>query len=593
MRLLLAVSSAVLLVPVAGVLPAAQAADGGPQRVTAVVRDGSGQLTFRSEHVRGWSKARHRARQLAADPTVVAADVDRVVHVAGTPDPLQSQQWGLTALSAETVWAAGDASGQVVAVIDTGVDASHPDLAAVVRPGKDFVQTGDARYDPNGHGTHVAGIVGAVGGNGIGGAGLAQGAAILPVRVMDSTGSGYDGDAARGLVWAADHGATVANMSLGGPDRSSVLDSAIAYALGKGVTVVAASGNAGADGDPILWPAATPGVIAVSAVDAYGARPAWSSTGSHLSVAAPGVGIVSTTPGGRYQSWSGTSMAAPFVSAAVALMKHRTPLAPAAVRTQLMATAHDLGPVGFDADFGAGVIDLVAAEGLNLAPVLPDPVVPAPVTSTAPEPVPTAPVTAEPSPSAVPSASPSSEPAEPSVAPSPEPTSAAPSVVSPPVVSGRISVSRNRVPYGGTATVATRTLVDGVVAGGVPVRLERLVGSSWVLTRTTVTAPDGLATWSLRPDRTYDYRVVGDGWTSPTGRVTVVPLVSMSRSLSGRVLPSAGTSVRLQRWRSTGWATVAYASSRTDGTFHFGARLAYGTVVRAVALGVASPATRV
>ena len=239
----------------------------------------------------GRAAAHARAWRLKKQPGVVAAAVDHVVHVAGSPDPLQDRQWGLTALSAQTVWAAGNAAGQVVAVIDTGVDATHPDLAGVVRAGKDFIAYGDGRVDPNGHGTHIAGIIGAVGGNGIGGAGLAQGVAILPVRVMDDTGNGYDSDAARGLVWAADHGATVANLSFGGPDRSSVLDSAVAYALRKGVTVVAASGNAGLDGDPILWPAADPGVIAVGAVDALGVRPAWSSSGAHLAVAAPGVGV--------------------------------------------------------------------------------------------------------------------------------------------------------------------------------------------------------------------------------------------------------------------------------------------------------------
>jgi subtilisin family serine protease len=579
-RLILAVTAAAVLAPVAGLLPTADAADAAPQRVTAVARDAGGHLTFRTEHLRGWSAARSRARHLTQDPAVIAASVDHVVHVAGTPDPRQDQQWGLNALQADTVWAAGDASGQVVAVIDTGVDASHPDLAGVVRVGRDFVQTGDARYDPNGHGTHVAGVVAAVGGNGIGGAGLAQGAQILPVRVMDSTGSGYDSDAARGLVWAADHGATVANMSLGGPDRSAVLDSAISYALGKGVTIVAAAGNAGLDGDPTLWPAADPGVIAVGAVDAYGVRPGWSSTGSHLAVVAPGVSILSTVPGGGYQSWSGTSMAAPFVSAAAALLKHRSVLGPAAVRTQLMATAVDLGPLGFDPQYGAGRIDLVAAEGLSLLPVVPDPV---PTT----EPVVAMPVD---SPSVEPSPEPVTVTPSPTAEPSVEPT---PAELAVPVLTARMSVSRSRIPYAGTVTIAARTLADGVVTGGLPVRLERLVGSSWVMTRTSTTGPDGLASWTLRPDRTYDYRVTGGDWAPPVARVSVVPLVSMSRYLSGRVLPSTATTVRLQRWRSTGWVTVAYAVSRTDGTFRFGTRVASGSTVRAVAAGVASSPTRV
>jgi subtilisin family serine protease len=448
------------------------------------------------------------------------------VHVTGTPDPLQGQQWALSALSAETVWAAGDATGQVVAVIDTGVDATHPDLAGVVRSGKDYLATGDGRTDPNGHGTHVAGIVGAVGGNGIGVAGLAQGAAILPVRVMDANGAGYDGDAARGIVWAADHGATVANLSFGGADPSPVMDSAIAYALGKGVTVVAASGNEGFNGDPVLWPAANPGVIAVGAVDVAGNRPGWSSSGSHLAVAAPGVAILSTVPGG-YSSWSGTSMAAPYVSAAAALLKHRSALSPADVRARFMSTATDLGTPGFDSLYGAGRIDPVAAEGL-LAVV--DPVLAPVVTEPAP-----APIVTEPAPSPSASSEPTVAPVAPVVEPSPsasasasaEPTPPAPAVVAAPVLTARISASRSRVPYGGYVTLATRTLADGLAVGGIPVRLERHVGSSWVLTRTGTTSADGLASWTLRPDRTYYYRVVGGSWTPPVGSVAVTPVVEL------------------------------------------------------------------
>ena len=585
MRLILAVSAAVLLAPLA---PMAHAAEGAPQRVTAVVQDAQGHLSFRSERVKGWTAASKRARSLRTAPGVVAASVDRRVHVTGTPDPYQGQQWGLSALSAETVWAHGDASGQVVAVIDTGVSAAHPDLAGVVRVGKDYVGTGDGRTDPNGHGTHVAGIIGAVGGNGIGIAGLAQGAEILPVRVMDADGSGYDGDAARGIVWAADHGATVANLSFGGPDRSSVMDSALSYALGKGVTIVAASGNEGGNGDPVLWPAADPGVIAVGAVDVFGNRPGWSSSGAHLAVAAPGVSILSTVPGG-YSSWSGTSMAAPYVSAAAALLKHGTTLSPADVRTRFMSTATDLGAPGFDPLYGAGRIDPAAAEGLATAL----PVDTAPVTVPAPPPVVTEPAALPPAePTTAPAAEPTSAPAAPVVEPTPAAEAPAPAVVAAPVLTARISASRTSVVYGGYVTLATRTLADGIAVGGVPVRLERRVGTSWVLTRTATTGLDGLASWSLRPDRTYDYRVVGAGFVPPTVRVAVTSVVSMSRYLTGRVLPGAATTVRLQQRRSTGWVTVGYATSTSTGAFRFTTRPATGSVVRAVAFGVGSPAVR-
>ncbi|MCA1721261.1 MAG: S8 family serine peptidase [Actinobacteria bacterium] len=577
-------------------------------QVTAVVQEADGHLTFRTQKAADRAAGTRLAGRWRAEPRVVAAEVEHRVHVTGTPDPLQDRQWGLSALSAQTLWAAGDASGQTVAVIDTGVDATHPDLAGVVLPGRDFVDsTGDGRTDPNGHGTHVSGIVAAVGGNGIGGAGLAPGARVLPVRVMDATGSGFDSDAARGLVWATDHGATVANMSLGGPDRSSVMDTAVTYALNHGVSVVVSAGNAGLDGDPVEWPAANPGVIAVGAVDIAGVRPGWSSSGPHLAVAAPGVGILSTVPGGGYSSWSGTSMAAPFVSASVALLRHGAALTPAQVRSRLMSTAVDLGESGFDPLYGAGRVDPAAAEGLAVVAAAPAPVVaeapapapaPAPVVTEAPAPAPAPVVTEAPAPAPVVTEAPAPAPIV-TEAPAPAPVVSEPAaepvaaVVAPRILSARISATRSSVPYGSSVTVSTRTLADGVATGGVPVRLERLVGTSWLLTRTGTTGADGLAGWALRPDRTSSYRIVGYGWTSRSIRIAVTPVVQLSRYLTGRVLPGAVTTVRLQQRRSTGWVTLAYATSSSTGAFRFTRRLAAGTVVRAVAYGIGSTAVRI
>jgi serine protease len=574
-----------------GLLPLAPAAADEPDvQVTAVVRDSAGHLSFRTSQAADRAAGKRLAGRWRSEARVVAAEVEHRVHTNG--DPLQDRQWGLSALSAQTLWASGDAAGQTVAVIDTGVDGTHPDLAGVVLPGRDYVDpTGDGRTDPHGHGTHIAGVVAAIGGNGIGIAGLAQGARILPVRVMDATGSGLDGDAARGLVWATDHGATVANLSFGGPERSSVMDAAVTYALSRGVSVVVSAGNAGLDGDPVEWPAATPGVIAVGAVDIAGTRPGWSSSGPHLAVAAPGVGILSTVPGGSYQSWSGTSMAAPFVSASVALLRRSVALTPAQVRERVMATAVDLGDPGFDPLYGAGRVDPLAAKGIAVAaarppaPVEPAPVVPAPVV---PEPVAPAPVVPEP---VAPVVAESPVVAEPVVTAPVAPVVAEQPVV--PVLSARISSTRSAVAYGSTVAVTTRTLADGVATGGVPVRLERLVGSSWLLTRAGTTGPDGLTGWAIRPDRTTSYRIAGDGWTSPALRVAVTPVVQLSRSLSGRVLPAAATTVRLQQRRGTGWVTLASATSTSTGTFRIPRRLAPGTVVRAVAYGVGSTPVRI
>jgi subtilisin family serine protease len=556
--------AAALLVLLASPVAAQAAADGAPAarpsaapaRVTAVVQDAAGHLTFRHGSAAGPLAARALARHWRTQPGVVATAVDSRVHVTGTPDPLRPQQWGLAALRAGEV---GVATGQVVAVVDTGVDGSHPDLTGVVLPGADIVSgSGDARTDPNGHGTHVAGVVAAVADNGVGGAGLATGASILPVRVMGADGTGWDSDAAKGVVWAADHGATVVNLSFGGSDPSPVMDSAVKYALGHGVSVVVAAGNAGDSTNPVEWPAADPGVIAVGALDASGVRPAWSSTGPHLAVTAPGVDILSTVPtaisASGYATWSGTSMAAPFVSAAVALLRHAQPsLTVAGLRQRLMDTADDLGAPGFDPEYGAGRVDVLAAEAAG--PAAGGTATPTTTTGTAPV-----------------------------------------ATASTPVLSARISADRTTVPATQAVTLAARVLTGGAGAGGVAARLERLVGGSWVLTRTGQSGDGGLVSWVLHPDRTASYRVVGSGWSSPTLRIAVTPVVTLlpgTAGVTGRVLPAGVTAVRIDLRRSTGWVGLATVSTSADGRYRLGRAFSPGTVLRAVALGVASPARRV
>jgi hypothetical protein len=329
-------------------------------------------------------------------------------------------------------------------------------------------------------------------------------------------------------------------MSFGGNERSSVMDQAVKYALGRGVSVVVAAGNEGASGDPVEWPAASPGVIAVGAVDKDGIRPGWSSTGSHLAVTAPGVGILSTVPGGGYASWSGTSMAAPFVSASIALLRQAQPtLTPALIRQRLVATADDLGPAGFDPEYGAGRVDVVAAEAL-----------PAPVGVT----------------------------------------------VTAPVMTARISASRTTTPYAGAVTVSGRVLADDLGIPGISVRLERQVGTSWVETRVGTSGAGGLASWVLHPDRTTYYRFVGNGWSSGLLRIAVTPTVSLTArtyGLSGRVLPARGTTVRIDVHRATGWATLTSVTAGWDGTYRLARSFTAGTYLRAVALGAVSPTTRV
>lgn len=302
------------------------------------------------------SEALRRLRNL---DHVVVAEAD--VRVAAMGDALRHFQWGLDRLQAETAWTHSEGTGQKVAVVDTGVDGSHPDLAGVVLPGFDAFGASDGRTDVNGHGTHVAGIVAAVSGNTIGVEGLARKAKILPIKVLEDDGNGYSSDVASGILWAVANGATVINLSLGSPTTSAVVDNAIRHAVAQGITVVAASGNEGAKGNPVMYPAALPETIAVGAVDTDDTRAAFSGNGTWLDLVAPGVQIASTMSG-QYMYSSGTSMAAPYVSAGVAMLRAKTPtMTPAQILAHLRATAEDLGPKGKDNEFGYGLMDVVKA----------------------------------------------------------------------------------------------------------------------------------------------------------------------------------------------------------------------------------------
>ncbi|WP_229069755.1 S8 family peptidase [Actinoplanes sp. DH11] len=298
------------------------------------------------------------------------AQLDVPVSVAAAPtgsDPYRSRQWGLPKIKATTAWAKSTGAGVTVAVVDTGVDGNHPDLAGKVLTGYDAIRdVAGGNSDANGHGTHVAGIIGAVTGNGVGVSGVAPGTRILPVRVFGADGSGYMSDVAQGILWAADHGAQVINMSLGSDGKLEALSDAVAYARGKGITVVAAAGNDRQKGSPTSYPAADAGVIGVAATDAADRYGSYSNAGSYVDVAAPGSDIVSTYPtrltGGDYVAMSGTSMATPHVAAVVALLKaYRPALTPDQIETALETSAVDLGRAGFDNDYGNGRIDAAAA----------------------------------------------------------------------------------------------------------------------------------------------------------------------------------------------------------------------------------------
>jgi hypothetical protein len=358
-----------LAAPARGLVTEAAPHAGRTTRLGVVsVREVDGRPEIVVEQTRGRAEAISAVEEAQGAQDVLAVAVDTRAQVSGLStllsvsgtDPERASQWALDRLSAEKVWAEVTGTGAVVAVVDSGVDGNHPDLSGqLTDAGADFVAgSGNGRVDPNGHGTHVAGIVAAVQGNGIGVAGLAPRARVMPVRVLDENGAGWMSDIARGVTYAVDNGADVVNLSLGGTSADPVLKTALEYARSSGVIAVAAVGNQRQAGSPTSYPAAFPGVVGVASTDSGDASSSFSNRGSYVDVAAPGGSIRSTYPGGTYATWSGTSMATPYVAALAALAIDGTDgaLTPARFDEVLIAHAEDLGAEGWDDEFGHGLI---------------------------------------------------------------------------------------------------------------------------------------------------------------------------------------------------------------------------------------------
>ncbi len=336
------------------------------------------------------------AENLRSTAQVAFAELDYAAHATDviTPsDPGWIDQWGPRQINASAAWSfIANTTGSVIAVIDSGITLEHPDLVANLWTntaeipgnfvdddgngkiddvhgwhffqrwnGSTYVPDEDANVqDDYGHGTHVAGIAAAVTNNGIGIAGIAWNASVMPVKVLDQYGNGWYSDIAAGIVYAANNGARIINLSLGGSEDSATLRAAIDYACTHGVLVVAATGNTGS---AVLYPAAYEPVLAVAATDANDQVAGFSNRGPQVDVAAPGVDIYSTWPWVTgYFTKSGTSMAAPHVSGVAALLWSRWPgLSADRVAGYITRTVVDVDVPGWDVDTGWGRIDAYGA----------------------------------------------------------------------------------------------------------------------------------------------------------------------------------------------------------------------------------------
>lgn len=579
----------------------------GPNRIVTVT-DQHGHPAITVTTTRGRAAATAAIAAAQHTPDVLAVSVDARKHVTALPlsnDPYRWAQWGLNTLNAETIWTHQQASSVTVAVVDTGSDATHPDLAGSIVAGTDFVSPGNnGGFDGNGHGTHVAGIIGAVADNGIGVAGLAKGVHVLPVRVLDATGSGWDSDIARGVTYAVDHGAQVINLSLGGPDQTDTLATAIAYAISRNVVVTAAAGNDGQSGSPTMYPAAYPGVLAVAASDSTNQIADFSNRGSYVAVTAPGVDIASTYTGNSYVYMSGTSMASPFAAAAAALVKSANPaLTAAQVDSLLEQTATPLNGPGRDPASGYGLINPLAAvcsiDVCTSSSGSTDP----DSSSPTPSPASSAPAATSPASSTAPaSSSPGSSTAPSSSDPtttdpansSPAPTDSAPATPSAPPANDttpqpppaatitRLLGEPQRLAYD-TSISGTAQLLDPATGIGVwyqPLLIcaETAPARNFTCTQRN-TDSQGKVRYTFPGTANTQVYAVHVG--TPTFGVSVsaawqylitpAARISVARStLAAALLPATAMRVTLERWTGARWAYVATVTANRRGQLWIG-----------------------
>ncbi len=328
------------------------------------------QLTAASASTSALAALRTSWQQLGRSNAILEVEPNIVVTgatVPNDPDLADAQRsYGLTLTHTKGAWDYTRGSNEtVIAVIDTGLLLNHPEFAGRIVPGYDFVNNDGDPSDDNGHGTHTAGIIAAGIDNGIGMAGVCPQCRLMPIKVLNQNNAGTWAGVANGLLYAADHGARVVNLSLGAAVSSKTLEDAISYAQAKGVLVIAAAGNMGVDRK--FYPAALEGVIAVSATDNQDQRWNLSNYGAYIDVAAPGYAIYSTYHDltnyyGGYTYMSGTSMASPYVAGLAGLLISQKPVRTATeVSHLIIASADQFGAQLHDPYLGYGRINMERA----------------------------------------------------------------------------------------------------------------------------------------------------------------------------------------------------------------------------------------
>jgi len=318
--------------------------------------------------------------ELRADPAVQYAEPNYAVRLVEEPsiaavgvnDPMTAGQYSLDRMRVRDAWSLETGGSGVIAVLDTGVQANHRDLAGRVLPGYDFVNNDSNAADDNGHGTWVAGIIAANANDGYGMAGITWSDKILPVKIMTREGTGDTADLTSAIVWAANQGATVINMSVGGFPASQYVQDAVNYAWSKGAVLIGAAGNNGVQ--ETFYPASFTNVVSVSATQVDDEFAHWSSHGAKVDVSAPGASVQTTNctvcTYADHHTWgdhtyiSGTSFATPNVAGVVALIRARYPsYSPAQVVSRLISTVDDLGYPGHEIRYGRGRVNAYRAVG--------------------------------------------------------------------------------------------------------------------------------------------------------------------------------------------------------------------------------------